>query len=363
MEYGKIHSTDAGTPQGGIISPLLANIALHGMEEALTIRKNGRRAGKTTISKDGIKYNNWGESIGSLQIVRYAEDFVVFSDTREKAEKVVEILTEWLKPRGLTLSKEKTKIVHLTERFNFLGFNIRHYKDNKTKTGWKLLIKPSREKVQEIKEELKRRWLEMKSYGVDVVISTLNPYIRGVANYLRPMVSSRAFSSLDNYMYCRERRYVTRMHNNKSIKWRTEKYWGRLNLDRNDRWVFGDKRTGRYLLKFKWYNIIRHIMVKGDASPDNPSLRKYWKDREKAKAVMELGPSNQKIAKRQEYTCPVCGQTLFNEEELHRHHIKPRKKGGKDNIANLQLVHLYCHQNIHSQPDKEAGQVRNLSRG
>lgn len=109
MEDGAFYQSEAGTPQGGIISPLLANIALHGMEKALD-----------------IKYNKQGASIGRRIIVRYADDFVVFCETKEDALKSAEILTEWLKERGLTLSKEKTRIVHLSEGFNFLGFNVRH---------------------------------------------------------------------------------------------------------------------------------------------------------------------------------------------------------------------------------------------
>jgi RNA-directed DNA polymerase len=86
-------------------------------------------------------------------------------------------------------------------------------------------------------------------------------------------------------------------------------------------------------------------MVEGNASPDNPSLREYWTKRNTAKAK-DLTPSNQKIARRQNFRCPVCGETLFNEEELHKHHMEARAKGGKDAYSNFQLLHLYCHQQI-----------------
>jgi len=119
------HETETGTPQGGVISPLLANIALHGMENAI-----------------GVKHNSRGEIIGKRAVVRYADDFVCFCETKEDAEQVQQILTEWLKERGLTLSEEKTRIVHLTEGFDFLGFHVRHYPAPLTsRTGWKLLIK------------------------------------------------------------------------------------------------------------------------------------------------------------------------------------------------------------------------------
>ena len=128
IEQKEFHATEQGTPQGGVISPLLLNIALHGMEQAI-----------------GVTYNSHGQLSGKRAVVRYADDFVCFCETKEDAEQVQETLTAWLKERGLTLSAEKTRIVHLTEGFNFLGFNIRHYRTPQTtKTGWKLLIKPSK---------------------------------------------------------------------------------------------------------------------------------------------------------------------------------------------------------------------------
>jgi RNA-directed DNA polymerase len=119
------HETEQGTPQGGVISPLLANIALHGMEEAL-----------------GVTHNTQGRINGKRAVVRYADDFVCFCETQEDAEQVQQVLTTWLAQRGLTLSTEKTRIVHLSKGFDFLGFNIRHYQTPQTtQTGWKLLIK------------------------------------------------------------------------------------------------------------------------------------------------------------------------------------------------------------------------------
>jgi RNA-directed DNA polymerase len=125
VEHGAFHATEQGTPQGGVASPLLANIALHGMEKAI-----------------GVTYDYQGKLRGKRAVVRYADDFVCFCETREDAEQVQQILVEWLAERGLTLSEEKTRIVHLTEGFDFLGFNVRHYPAPQTShTGWKLLIK------------------------------------------------------------------------------------------------------------------------------------------------------------------------------------------------------------------------------
>lgn len=276
VDKGAFYDTETGTPQGGIISPLLANIALHGLEKAL-----------------GIKHDCKGYLISKRAIVRYADDFIVFYEIKEDAEKSVTTLNNWMKDRGLTLLQEKTKIVHLKDGFDFLGFNIRQYPVSNTKTGLKLLIKPSNETMQNIRNKLKLVWLNNQSQNVDVIIGKLNPIIRGIANYLRIGVSSEAFQKLDSWMFLREKRYAKRMHPMKSVGWRRNKYWGRLNLDRNDNGVFGNKETGNALLKFSCFNIERHVLVKGTSSPDDPELRQYWNNKEKEKSKT-LIPSYQK---------------------------------------------------------------------
>jgi len=335
VEHGTVHATEQGTPQGGVVSPLLANIALHGMEEAI-----------------GVKYDYRGQLIGKRAVVRYADDFVCFCETKEDAEHVQSILTAWLKVRGLTLSQEKTRIVHLTEGFDFLGFNIRHYPAPQTsRTGWKLLIKPSKESVQAMQKKLKELWDEAQGGNVQAVLTKLNPVIRGWANYFRTAVAKEIFSKVDSWMFYKEDRYTRWTHPNKPKDWRHRKYWGRLNLERRDPWVFGDKQTGGYLLKFSWFPIERHTLVKGTASPDDPKLKDYWKERQAAKA-RDLTLSKQKLAKRQEGRCAQCGESLFNDEELQVHHLLARSKGGKDAYSNLVLVHLFCHQYIHAQTER-----------
>ncbi|NEQ68385.1 MAG: hypothetical protein F6K21_23365, partial [Symploca sp. SIO2D2] len=169
-------NTETGVPQGGIISPLLANIALHGLEEALSIR-----------------YDKNGHTIGNRGLVRYADDLVVFCKTSEDAQRTRDILSGWLKTKGLALSKAKTHIVHLSQGFNFLGFYIRWYSGHNTRLGRKVLIKPSKESLQEIRNKLRQVWLENNSSNVNYLIGKLNPIIRGVANYYRSAVSSQIF--------------------------------------------------------------------------------------------------------------------------------------------------------------------------
>jgi RNA-directed DNA polymerase len=330
VEGGVFHHTNAGVPQGGIISPLLANIALHGMESAL-----------------GIRYDKTGHTVGERGIVRYADDLVVFCKSQEDAIKARDTLQEFMKTRGLTLNQSKTHIVRLVDGFNFLGFNIKHYPDSTTKTGRKVLIKPSKESLQNVRQQIKQVWLDYKSCSVDFVIDKLNPMIRGIANYYRTVVSSQIFSSLDRWMFVREKRYAKRMHPKHNQQQRYQRYWGKLNLDTNDYWVFGDKRSGKHLLKFSWFKIRRHPMVKGDSSPDDPQLKAYWENRKKVKS-QSLIPSHQKLAQKQGFICPVCGESLFNDEPLQKHHKIPYRHGGNESYANLELVHYYCHQQIHS---------------
>ena len=333
MEDEIFHETPQGTPQGGVISPLLLNIALHGMEAAL-----------------GVRHDSRGQIRGPRAVVRYADDEVVFCESREDAEKAKEELSAWLAERGLTLSEEKARIVHLTEGFDFLGFNVRHYHCPKsTRTGYKLLIRPSKKSVSAVREKLRAAWLELKGHSITAVLYRLNPIIRGWANYFRTGVSSRVFGKLDNWMFIREVRHVKRTHPNKSEDWRVKRYWGKLNPEREDRWVFGNvkpnRKTGRhyYLLKFSWFKIERHVLVKGTSSPDDPSLREYWWQRRRVN-IRHMSASDLDMANDQGWVCPMCGQELNNGEALERHHLTARSEGGSDEQANRVLVHLYCHQ-------------------
>ena len=335
VDNNVFHRQDTGTPQGGIVSPLLANIALHGMEEALK-----------------VKYNVRGESLGKRVVVRYADDFVILCETKDDAELAKYDIEGFLKKRGLELSPEKTRICHITEGFDFLGLNIRHYKVKNTKTGYKLLTKPSNKFLKKTRNDIREIFLNHSGKRVGNLIGKINPVIRGKANYLKKYVSSKAFASLDDYLFKRQVRFVNRTHPNKSKEWKKDKYWGRLNFQRKDNWIFGDKESGSYMLKFRWTKIERHSLVSKRASPDDPSLKEYWKKRNKKSQKSEATKWNAKqeqVAHKQEYRCPVCNQTLFNNEELHLHHIVPKCEGGKDTLNNLVWVHLFCHHKLHHQ--------------
>ena len=333
VDKGVFAETTTGTPQGGVVSPLLANIALHGMESALGI----------TYGKAGDSY----EIKGKRALVRYADDFVIFAETREDAEAAKSDIARWLTNRGLELSQEKTLVRHLTEGFNFLGFNVRRYSVLNTKTGYKLLIKPSKESVAAYKRRMKREWLTLVGHNVDATLNRLRPVLRGWVNYFRTTVSKETFHGLDRWMFTREAHWCKRTHPAKSWNWITRTYFSRNWVGRQDKWVFGNPNTGNYLPKMSWTPIRRHIMVRYDASPDDPDLRSYWERREARKAALLPTWRQRELAKRQSGQCPICHDSLRNDEELHVHHVIPKSKGGEDAISNLALVHLYCHQQAH----------------
>jgi len=340
VENGVIHNTETGTPQGGVISPLLANIALHGMEEALGVRRN--KAGHNTRNR---------------AVVRYADDFVVFCETREDAEKVIDLLKEWLAIRGLRLSDEKTRSAHLTEGFDFLGFNIRQYKVSTTKTGYKLLIKPSKDAVTRFKAKVRAEWMRLRGHSIGEVLKTLTPIVRGWANYYHTVVSKRTFKALDDWMQKRAFRYANYMHPTKPTKWRTAKYWGRFpNSGRNDHWTFGNKRTGVYLPKMHWTPIVRHVMVKGPSSPDDPALSEYWATRTRKQDIAQAAflPSEKRtLVRKHGHVCPLCGERILNGGEIHIHHLKGRKGPDSERLENKIVMHLYCHQQVHSRKENQ----------
>jgi len=334
VERGVFHPTETGTPQGGVISPLLANIALHGMESALGIRRNARGKNRTTRA-----------------MVRYADDFVVLCETREDAEKVIDLLRDWLTIRGLRLAEAKTRIVHLTEGFDFLGFHIKQYKVSNTATGYKLLIKPSKDAVRKYRTKVRAEWMRLRGHNIHEVLKTLVPIVRGWANYYRTVVSKQTFKALDDWMYTREIRYVKYQHPAKPKYWTQARYWGHFpKSGRHDHWTFGDKRSGAYLPKMHWTPIERHVMVKGTSSPDDPTLTEYWATRfrnQDGAQTPSLPSEKRTLMRLHGHLCFLCGERILNGEETHVHHLKGRNGSESERWENKVLVHRYCHQQLH----------------
>ena len=297
FEAGKgFAPTGEGTPQGGVISPCLLNVALHGLEEAAGVRyrTRGPRAGDTER--------------GSPVAVRYADDVVVLCHSQEQAGHVKARLAEWLAPRGLAFNEDKTRIVHLSEGFDFLGFNVRRYPNRK------LLIKPSQAAIRRVRERLASELRTLRGANAMAVIARLNPIVRGWAAYYRGVVSSRLFGSLDHYLWHITYKWATWRHTNKPKHWITSRYFGKFNKFRNDHWVFGDRDTGAYLVRFSWTAIERHVPVKGAASPDDPALASYWADRRK-KVKPPLDRYSLRLLARQDGLCPLCGDHLLSADQ------------------------------------------------
>jgi RNA-directed DNA polymerase len=296
FEAGKgFAPTGEGTPQGGVISPCLLNVALHGLEEAAGVRYkiSGTHAGETMA--------------GSPIAVRYADDLVVLCHTQQQAEQVKAQLAEWLAPRGLAFNEDKTKVVHLDEGLDFLGFNVRRYHR-------KLLIKPSKAAIRRLRERLAAEMRTLRGGNAMEVIARLNPVIRGWAAYYRTVVSSEVFSSLDAYVWRLLYKWARWRHKNKPRRWAVGRYFGKFNKFRNDRWVFGDRASGAYLVRFSWTGIERHVPVQGAASPDDPALASYWA-RRRTKVKPPLDGYTLRLLARQAGRCPLCGDNLLSAEQ------------------------------------------------
>ena len=223
VDNNVFYRSKIGTPQGGLLSPLLANIALTGMEECLGISYS-----KVTRKNGSITYN----AKGNYRMDRYADDFVIFAKTREEIEKVYDILNPYLKERGLVLAEDKTRIVHISEGFDFLGFETRQ---RHTKDGDKCFIKPSKETQKNARSKIAERFELMKGHSVGDLIDALNPLLQGLINYWRPMVSTVAFEKMDNYIWIKTKKFLTHLHPHKNWKWIIERYFPKPKKRINDK--------------------------------------------------------------------------------------------------------------------------------
>ncbi|WP_260724143.1 group II intron reverse transcriptase/maturase [Dactylosporangium roseum] len=364
FEHGKgFAPTDEGSPQGGVISPLLLNVALHGLEGAAGVRyyPAGRKdAGKVVAD--------------SPALVRYADDLVVCCHSQEQAQQVKEQLAAWLAPRGLAFNEDKTTIVALEHGFDFLGFNVRRYRRGK------LLIKPSKTAVKRIRERLATEVRALRGANAMAVIARLNPIIRGWSAYYRMVVSSKTFHSLDTQVWRLTYKWAKFRHPNKSKTWVSARYFGRFNKFRNDRWVFGardraDKRGVPYLTRFSWTDIVRHHQVQAGASPDDPDLIDYWAVRRR-RSKPPLDKYTLRLLEQQDGHCPACKEVILTADqppqspgEWERWWLSVTRKAieydylvhdgqsgrpGKPDGASTRLIHASCQRTRHPNTGREA---------
>ena len=349
MDNMQYFETSEGTPQGGVISPLLANIALHGMEER--IRKEFPEMSytnrETWFHKKGTKFY-------SPQLIRYADDFVILHEDITVVHRCRETISEWLSNMGLELKPSKTRLAHTLKKyegekpgFNFLGFNIRQFlvgkhqsgKNNQRKTlGFKTIITPSKEKLKVHHDRVANIIDAHKAAPQEALIRNLNPVIRGWTNYYSKVVSKEAFVTQDHLMYWKLKPWGERRHPKKTKGWVAKKYWQSIG---KKNWVFATRQEGKNPMRLRTHAetpITLHVKVKGDASPhDGNSI--YWSTRigrhpEVPKRVAIL-------LKRQEGKCPYCGASFKTGDLMEVDHIEPRSKGGKNTLNNLQLLHRH----------------------
>jgi RNA-directed DNA polymerase len=324
LEQQIYHHTEDGTPQGGPLSPVLANMTLDGLEKRLKVKFPKTKGAK-------------------VNLVRYCDDFVITGKSKEILEKEVKPLVQtFLKERGLRLSQEKTQITLIEEGFDFLGQNVRKY-------SGKLLIKPSKRNVKVFLEKVRKLIKANKTTKTGILIGLLNPVIRGWTQFHQHVVSKKIFTKVDHAILHVLLKWAKRRHPNKPRYWIRNKYFKTIG---GNNWVFfgEDKGNELILLRAERFPITRHIKVKSEANPFDPKWETYFEKRLTKKMMDNLKGSRQllQLWKEQQGICPVCKEKITKLTRWHSHHIIWRSLGGSDLQENRVLLHPNCHAQVHS---------------
>jgi RNA-directed DNA polymerase len=338
MENYRFHATIDGTPQGGIISPVLANMTLNGLEQLLISHfpKKGRP-----------------EKRAKVNFIRYADDFCVTGNSKELLEQEVKPLVEqFLRERGLQLSTEKTVITHIEQGFDFLSQTIRKYQRGKRS---KFFITPSKKSVKAFLRKVRKRIKESRDLTAGELIAELNPMIRGWALYHRHVVSKAIFHAADHAIFQAIWNWARRRHRHKPRRWIKDKYFPD---EGPNRWIFtgilkgeeGQVKVMRLLLASS-IRIERHTKVRAEANPYALDWETYFEKRLDVQMVARLKGKRWLIHlwKEQQGLCPICNQKITKITGWHSHHILWRSKGGSDRAENRVLLHPTCHRQVHSQ--------------
>lgn len=335
VEGKQLHATTAGTPQGGIISPALANWTLNGLEAALIAHLDAQ----------------WGVAKAKalkVGVIRYADDFVITGVSKEILENEIQPWVEdFLATRGLRLAKAKTKIVHIDEGFDFVGWNFRKYSGT-------LLIKPSKKNIKAFYEKLRNAISDNLGATQENLIRLLNPILRGWALYHSPVVAKQAFSRMESLLFWRLMRWAKRRHPMKSAEWIRKKYWRTIG---NRNWVFacevvtakGTKAT-MDLYSLAGTAIERHTKIKGAFNPYDPSWEMYGETLRKDRMLRSMRYRKEwiRLYVDQGGKCALCGYEMDFDSGWHDHHIEYRMVGGSDALGNRVLLHPNCHSQVHS---------------
>ncbi len=332
---GQLQATEAGTPQGGIISPTLANVTLNGLEREL-IEHLGAKLGIVKAKK--LKVN----------VVRYADDFVITGTSKEVLDSEIRPWVEaFLATRGLQLSEEKTRVVHIDDGFDFLGWNFRKY-------SGKLLIKPSKKNVKTFYRKVAETISGKKTVKQQDLIRLLNPMLRGWAQYHSPVVAKQAYTRMEYLIYRRLWRWSRRRHPQKRTDWVKQKYFHAIG-DRNG--VFASPKLARDgsrgwldLYSISGTAIKRHKKIKGDFNPFDPQWEQYGEQLRQSRMEESMRYRRQWVTlyMSQDGLCAHCGGALTDETGWHDHHLEYRMHGGSDGLYNRVLLHPHCHQQVHA---------------
>ena len=316
----ELFPTDEGTPQGGVISPILANMTLDGMQKALSDRFHTNRQGKVSL-----QYKN----AHKVNLVRYADDFIVTAATREIAEEAKELIRDFLQTRGLELSEEKTVITHIDAGFDMLGWTVRKFKG-------KLIIKPSKKALKAIKTALHETILGRgKAWKQEDLIKKLNQQIRGWANYHQSVCASEAFTHIDYVLYELLWRWAKRRHPQKSRGWIASNYW---HSEQSKNWVFSTENSE--LLCLSHIPIVRHTKIRMEANPYFDT--QYFNDRKFQHGMKRLSGRFKQVWKNQKGCCYHCGLPMDISDEREIFFKVSKAMGGKDEVRNMAYVHKYC---------------------
>ncbi|MHB0820218.1 group II intron reverse transcriptase/maturase [Stutzerimonas stutzeri] len=346
IDRRQLMATEAGTPQGGIISPCLANATLNGLETQLK---------RHLAQKLGVKK----AKTAKVQCVRYADDFVITAASKELLEEEVKPWVEqFLSVRGVALSREKTQITHIHQGFDFLGWNFRKYVPKSPYRKAKLLIKPSKKNASAFYRKVREIIKSSGALTQDALIGQLNPVLKGWAQYHSPVVAKQTFSKLDHLVFWRLWRWAKRRHPRKSADWIRNKYFRSIG---GQNWVFaypykngkGEKQYRR-LYKLAETAIVRHKRLPGEYQPYDVAHELKWEVLRVQRMQHKLRYRGQilSIFRRQKGLCALCGHAISKETGWHDHHVIKRVDGGPDTLRNRVLLHPNCHALVHSRREK-----------
>ena len=332
---GHYEPTEEGTPQGGIVSPTLANMALDGLEGGLKEHVYAT-LGYTKAQQ------------AKINVIRYADDFVVTGSSREVLVNTVRPWVEkFLATRGLALSAEKTRVTHIDAGFDFLGWNFRKY-------NGKLLIKPSKKNVSAFYRKVKEVVSAHKTVRQELLIKMLNPMLRGWANYHHPVVAKQTLNRMDALVFGALWRWARRRHNNKGARWVKDRYFHTIE---NRRWVFaasreGTESKGRLVELYRLADtpIVRHVKIKAEYNPFDPAFEQYGEKRRQDRMLRSQSHRKQWVSlfASQGGRCAHCQQPITRATGWHDHHIVHRMAGGSDCLSNRVLLHPSCHTQVHA---------------